>query len=386
VGLSRLVFRNVRRSPLRTLMTVMTVAVMLAAFIFPRSLVEAQEEQIRQTPNDRVVARSSRGWSGTMPLAYSDVIRQLPGIRRSCGSRWAGLRAPGKPDVFFQSYGVEASPCVAMHSEMELPAEQKRAFLEDEHGALLSTALAQTLGVSVGDRVVFDSREFPGTWEVNVSGTFESTREGWGERTIWIHYQRHNRALPQDEQDKLGMISAQIAEPNHGARLAAEIDERFADSQFETLTLEDQVLTASNIGRFRAVLDALDLVSYLILGVVVSMVSNTIAMNVRERTREYGVMRAMGFAPAHVVWLVLGEAALIGLAGGLIGLGISYPLFEGVVSRALQEAMQFPPIVVPRRVAAAALALGAGLSLLAAGIPAYRVSQLGVTQSLRRVA
>ena len=97
-------------------------------------------------------------------------------------------------------------------------------------------------------------------------------------------------------------------------------------------------------------------------------------------------MRAMGFAPAHIVWLVLGEATLIGLAGGLIGLGISYPLFEGVVSRALQEAMQFPPIVVPPRVAGAALALGAGLSLLAAGVPEYRVSQLGVTQSLRRVA
>ncbi len=385
MGLSRLVFRNVRRAPLRTSMTVLTVAVMLAAFIFPRSLVEAQEEQIRQTPNDRVVVRSIMGWGRTIPLGYSEVIGQLAGIRRSCGSRWAGLRAPGKPNVFFQSYGVEAPPCVAMHSEMELPEAHKQAFLADEHGALLSAGLAQALGVSVGGRAVFDNEQFPGTWEVNVSGIFESTREGWGERTIWIHYEHLNRALPPNEQDKLGMISAQIDEPNHGARLAAEIDERFADSQFETLTLEDQVLTASSIGRFRALLDALDLVSYLILGVVMSMVSNTIAMNVRERTREYGVMRAMGFTPAHVVSLVLGEAVLIGFAGGLLGLGISYPLFEGVVSRALQEAMQFPPVVVPPRVAGAAVALGAGLSALAAGLPAYRVSQLGVTQSLRRV-
>jgi putative ABC transport system permease protein len=386
VGLSRLVFRNVRRSPLRTGMTVMTVAVMLAAFIFPRSLVEAQEEQIRQTPNDRVVTRSIMGWGRNIPFGYSEAIRQVPGVEMSCGARWAGFRAPGKPDVFFQSFGVEAAPCVTMHSEMDLPAEQKRAFLEDDHGALLSKALAQALGVSVGARAVFESEMFQGTREVNVSGIFESTREGWGERTLWLHYEHLNRGLPQNEQDKLGMIAAQIVEPNHGARLAAEIDDRFADSQFETLTLEDQVLTASNIGRFRAVLDALDLVSYLILAVVMSMVSNTIAMNVRERTREYGVMRAMGFAPAHIVGLVLGEAVLIGLAGGLIGLGISYPLFEGVVSRALQEAMQFPPIVVPPRVAAAALALGAGLSIVAAGVPAYRVSRLGVTQSLRRIA
>jgi putative ABC transport system permease protein len=132
-------------------------------------------------------------------------------------------------------------------------------------------------------------------------------------------------------------------------------------------------------------LTALDIVSYLVLAVVMSIVGNTLAMNVRERTHEYGVMRAIGFASHQLVLLVLAEAALFGLLGAAIGLGLSYPLFEGVLTRALQDIMVFPKIVIHSRVAWLAVALGVGLSLLAAAVPMYRVAQLRVTDALRRL-
>lgn len=380
---SLLVLRNLGRTPLRTLMT---VAVMLAAFVFPRSLVDAQDEQIRQTPNNRVVARPKLGFGQPLPFTYADSIRQLPGVAGAVGSRPAGFRLPGKDTVFFQSWATEAAPFLAMHDEVVLPAEQKQAWLDNERGALVSHELAEEQGWTLGDRVIFEGSYLPGKWALEVSGIFRSTREGFGRRTVWAHYSFFNRALPPAEQDKLALISAEIHEPNQGGRIASEIDAKFADSQFETLSVEDQVLIASIIGQFRAILDALDAVSYLILIVIVSMVSNTLAINVRERTREYGVLRAIGFAPGALVAMVLVEAALLGLAGGVVGLAISYPLFEGLVSRLLQEAMRFPPIVISWRVALAALLLGAGTSMLAAGLPAYRVGRLGVIESLRRVA
>jgi putative ABC transport system permease protein len=129
----------------------------------------------------------------------------------------------------------------------------------------------------------------------------------------------------------------------------------------------------------------MDVVSYLVLAVVMSIVGNTLAMNVRERTHEYGVMRAIGFGPRQIGLLVLAEATLLGLLGAAIGLGLSYPLFENLVSRALREAMGFPPIVIHRRVAWLAAALGIGLSVLAAAVPVYRVAQLRVTDALRRL-
>jgi putative ABC transport system permease protein len=118
---------------------------------------------------------------------------------------------------------------------------------------------------------------------------------------------------------------------------------------------------------------------------VMSIVGNTLAMNVRERTHEYGVMRAIGFNPRQIGLLVLAEAMLLGLLGAAIGVSISYPLFENLVSRALRDAMSFPPIVIHDRVAWLAVALGVGLSVVAAAAPVYRVAQLRVTDALRRI-
>jgi putative ABC transport system permease protein len=380
-----MVFRNVRRSPLRASMTVLTVAVMLAAFIFPRSLVEAQAEQVRQTPNNRVVARSKEGWAGWMPYGYADRIREQPGVRYACASRWAGLRLPGKDNLFFPSFATEAEPLLAMHTELLIPAEQRQAFLANERGAMVSEQLATELGWKLGDRLVFDSRNAPGQWEVEVVTIFRSQREGFAERMVWIHYGFYNRGLPAEQQDRVGMISAEILEPNQGGRIARELDARFDAAPHQTLTLEDRVMAQANIGTFSAILTALDVVSYLILAVVMSIVGNTLAMNVRERTHEYGVMRAIGFDGRQIGLLVLGEAALIGLLGAAIGVGVSYPLFEKVVSRVLRDSFQFPPIVIPSRVAWLSFGLGIGLSALAAAVPVYRVSQLRVTEALRRI-
>lgn len=382
---SQMVLRNVRRSPLRGCMTVLTVAVMLAAFIFPRTLVEAQEESVRQTPNNRVVVRSKEGWAGWLPYGYADQIREQPGVRHACASRWAGLRLPGRDNVFFGSFATEVQPFLAMHQEVVAPPEQRQAFLGNERGAFVSQQLAAELGWKLGDRVVFDSRNSPGQWEVEIAGIFRSQREGFAERMVWIHYGFFNRGLPAEQQDRVGIVSAEIFEPNQGGRIALELDARFDAAPHQTLTLEDRVMAQANIGTFSAILTALDVVSYLILAVVMSIVGNTLAMNVRERTHEYGVMRAIGFDARQIGLLVLGEAALLGVLGAAVGIGLSYPLFESLVSRVLREAFQFPPIVIPPRVAWLAFSLGVGLSALAAAIPVYRVTQLRVTDALRRI-
>jgi putative ABC transport system permease protein len=384
-GFSRLVVRNFYRSPLRASMTVMTIAIMLAAFIFPRALVNAQEERIRQSPNDRVNVRPKQGWRFTLPIGYADQIREMAGVRTAAASRMIGLQLPGKDKVRFASRATEMRPYLEMVEELETPAEQKQAFLADERGALVTQALATEQGWKLGDRVVFESRDFPGKWEVTIAGICRSLREGFAERQVWLHYHFFDRALPKDQQGRVHWVSTEIFEPNQGGPIAKAIDAHFDAAPDPTWSLEDDVRVQAEIGNFSAILTSLDIVSYLVLAVVMSIVGNTLAMNVRERTHEYGVMRAIGFRSRQLGLLVMGEAALLGLLGAAIGVGLSYPLFEGIVSRALQDAMEFPPIVIHGRVAWLAVALGLGLSMLAAAVPMYRVAQLRVTDALRRL-
>ena len=382
---SRLVVSNFFRSPLRASMTVMTVAIMLAAFIFPRALVNAQEERIRQTPKDRVNVRPKLGWNATLPVGYADQIREMAGVRTASASRMIALRLPGKEKVRFASRATEMEQYLPMMEELEAPAEQKQAFLADERGAFVTESLATEQGWKLGDRVVFESGAFPGQWEVTIAGICRSLREGFAERQVWLHYRYFDRSLPKDAQGRVHWVSTEISEPNQGGHIAKQIDARFDAAPDPTWSLEDDVRVQAEIGNFSAILTALDTVSYLVLAVVMSIIGNTLAMNVRERTHEYGVMRAIGFGAHQLGLLVLAEAALLGLLGAAIGVGLSYPLFEGLLSRALREAMDFPPIVIHQRVAWLALALGMGLSMLAAAVPIYRVAQLRVTDALRRL-
>jgi len=98
------------------------------------------------------------------------------------------------------------------------------------------------------------------------------------------------------------------------------------------------------------------------------------------------MLRAIGFGPRHIYALVLGEAAVLGLCGGALGLGVSYPLLQGVVARVLKERLQWEGFEVPPESALSALAAVLGLALLTAHGPARTASRLEIQTALRRVA
>jgi putative ABC transport system permease protein len=141
------------------------------------------------------------------------------------------------------------------------------------------------------------------------------------------------------------------------------------------------------VGGLAAVLKALNVVSLVILLIVTLILANTLSMSVRERTHEYGVLRAIGFPPGHVRGFILGESLLIALAGGVAGVG----LVELVINHALGPLMEanmsgvFQHFFTPGWVLAVALAAAAALGLVAGGVPAILASRLKITDALRRV-
>src|SRR5690606_31973443 len=138
---------------------------------------------------------------------------------------------------------------------------------------------------------------------------------------------------------------------------------------------------------FGALFTALDVVSVVILGIMMLILGNTIAMGVRERTNEYGVLLALGFRPKHIAGFVVGEALTIGILGGVLGLLLAYPLIEYGMGRWLEENMGawFPYFRIPTEVSVMAMTISATLATIAAVIPAVRASRLNVTEAIRRL-
>jgi putative ABC transport system permease protein len=371
--LLKLSLRNSTRSPARSVMTVLAVAISLLAFVVLRAVSWGWTEQVKQTPQDRVLTRHRMGWGRSLPVNYVQDIGSLPGVKRVLGASWVGLTHPNDPRLRFDAIAEHVQPFVEMHDEVAAPGEQKQAFIADRTGAFASRALAEEFGWQVGDRLRFGGADGQGDIELTLSGIFDSRRHGWGGRAIYFHWEYFNERFSGAQRDRVNMIVAQIENPADGARIARAIDERFEASEDQTTSAEDRAVMAQLVARFGAILEALDLISVLILGVVLLIIGNTVAMGVRERVKEYATLRALGFQPRHIIGSVLGEAAAFGVLGALLCLLVSYPLVEGALARFLQEQASFPAVHVSAEIALAAIGLGALLSMLAALLPARGV-------------
>ena len=386
MSLFRLTVKNASRAPVRGLLTVVAVAITLVAFVLLRTLSAGWTDRIKQTPNNRVVTRHRLGWGRPIPIRYTDIVRHMPGVRRAVGATWLDLRLPEDETARFQTVAVDARDFVDMHYELTAPADQKEAFVQNRLGALVGDELALERGWHLGQQLHFRLPDHPGQeLTLEISAIVKSVRVGFGQRAVWFHWDYFNELLPPEERDQTSLIAAEIEDPKQGARLAKDIDIRFDGEEPQTFSQEDKALNTAIVGRFGAMLSAMNVVSLLVLGVVVLILGNTIALSTRERIREFGTLRAIGFLPQHLVAFVLGEAAVLGLAGGGLGVALAYPLVQGPLSKYLEQEMQVAPLRVATADAVGSLLLGVMLGLLAAGLPALRAGRLQVTQSLSYV-
>ncbi len=197
-----------------------------------------------------------------------------------------------------------------------------------------------------------------------------------------------NEQLPARLKDQVGWVVSRVADPARTAELGAAVDRRFDDRDIQTISMSERAFNASFLGMFSAILRAIDVVSFVILGIMMLILGNTIAMGVRERTREFGTLRAIGFSPGHIGLFVMGEAVFTGLLGGALGLGLGYLLVDRGVGRFVEENMGsfFPYFRVSAGTAATAFALALSTSALAGALPALGASRLKVVDSLRRIA
>ena len=214
--------------------------------------------------------------------------------------------------------------------EIEVPAAQRKAWFENRRGALVGEQLAKQLGWKVGDKVTLAGTIFPGDWEFTLEGIYTAKRRSIDQSSFWFHwkYLNESESLPEPMKDQIGWMVSKVDSAGVAGRVAKDIDHLFESRDTQTLSMSERAMNASFIGMLGSLLTTVDVVSIVILAIMMLILGNTIAMAVRERTREYGVLRAIGFLPKHIATLVLTEAAVIGLCGGVLGVIVCYPLID----------------------------------------------------------
>jgi putative ABC transport system permease protein len=154
--------------------------------------------------------------------------------------------------------------------------------------------------------------------------------------------------------------------------------ERHAGQEDVTLLTQDAVLSSFNL-ILRALTAALAGIAAISLGVAGLGIMNVMLVSVSERTREIGLLKALGTTHAQVVSLFLVEAAILSTAGGVIG------LLTGLgAGNILQRLYPDFPIQCPPWAILAALAVSLSVGLLFGILPARRAARLNPVQALMR--
>lgn len=379
--------RNALRNPFRSGLTVLGVAITIVAFVLLRTVISSWNAAAEFAAKDRIGTRHKVSFVVPLPKRYVDTIRETPGVKQATFMNWFGGKDPRNPDSFFANFTVEPTTFLEVYDELVVPEDQKARWLEDRQGALVGSSLANQLGLKVGDRFTMEGTIYPGEWTVNISGIYTASRKSFDQSSLIFHWDYVNETLPERMRDQVGWIVSRVDDPGRGADVSAAIDRIFDSYDHQTLTMSERALNLSFIGMLSAILDAIDVVSGIILLILVMILANTIAMGVRERTSEYGALRALGFLPKHIRFFIVGESVTLGIVAGLLGLALAVPLVNGGLSRFIEENLggMFPYFRVDTQTIVLALTLSAGLGLIAGLVPAVQAGRLTVANALKRI-
>lgn len=376
---------NLKRKKLRTLLTLLSIAVAFFLFGLLCALKVALVGGVSMAGADRLITRHRVSIIQAIPISYRTRIAAIPGITGIVSQTWFG-GIYQDPKNFFPSVAVEPKALLDMFPEYVLPQDQKDAWFKTRTGAIVGRATATRFGWKIGDRIPLHSpiwRREGGndTWEFDLVGIYDGAKKGTDTSQLFFHYDYFDEGRAFGK-GSISWFTIRVADPAQADQLAARIDQEFANSPAETKTEPEGAFAqgfAQQVGDIGLIVTGiLSAVFFTIL--LVS--GNTIAQSVRERTEELGVLKAIGFSNQLVLRIVLAESCLIAVIGGTLGLGTAWLLtLGGSPAPGLLPVFYIP---APNLILGASLVIVLGL--ITGALPAFQAMRLGVAEALRRQA
>lgn len=377
-----LVLKNCWRNRRRTILTVASIAVSMCLLGVMITMYDAF--YLRAPSADealRLVVRNRVSLAVEIPLSYRDRIRHVPGVQEVMIMNWFGgvYKDSRDPKNMFARFAVEPEKMFAIFGEMRVPEDQKKAFLQDRTGCLIGRDLGNSLGFKIGDRIPIVGDIYPGNFEFTVRAIYDWPRAS---DNLYFNKEYLDQSLPPGRRGRVGMFYVRIDDPGNTGRITSEVDEMFRNSPAETKTETEQAFSVGFLSLLGNVKMFLMAIAGAVTFTILLVSANTMAMSVRERVREVGVLKTLGFAPAAVLGLILGEAVSISLAGGLAGYVVSMGLMRVVAKSPFGIFLPAIPAVQPR-IAAACLLVAGLVGFLSALLPALGASRMPIVQALR---
>ncbi len=375
-----LIWRNLMRKKLRTWLNLLSIFIAFLLFGALLAVKTAFEAGVELAGLDRLITIHKVSLIQPLPESYGPKMLAVDGVADVASAVWFG-GVYKDPKNFFAQIAVDPEPYLRMYPEVQLPEEQKEAWLRNRTGAVVGRQTAERFDWQVGDRIPIQGNIWrtpdDSAWEFTIEGIYDAEK-GFDTTNFFFHHKYLTETT--GVEGIVGWYLLRIEDPDRSAEIAQQVDKLFANSPAETKTSTEKAFSqgfANQVGNIGKIVVSVLIVVFFTLLLVSG---NTMALSVRERINELGVLKTLGFTHSQVMGMVLGESYLVTLLGGGSGLAMITWLTR---SFDLGGAM-LPTLYLPW----SGVWLGIVVMLLMGGIagviPAYQAQRLSIVDALRR--
>ncbi len=381
MNLLKYIARNTFRHKLRTSLTVLGMAIVVLAYCLLRTVVAAWYAGVEASSPNRLITRNAVSLIFPLPISYLNRIREVPGVVAVTYGRWFGGIYINEKN-FFPQFAIDAEHYLDLYPEFLIPEKQLEAFKKDRRGCIAGRLIAKKYGWKIGDTITIRGTIFPGTWDFILKGIYRGRDRGTDETQFFFHWDYLNESLKQTapfRADHVGWFVVEIEDPGRAAEISKKIDAMFQNSLAETLTETEKAFQMGFVSMTEAIVVAIKIISYVVICIILVVLSNTMAMTARERTREYGVLKTLGFQGPFLFKLIIGESLFIALTGGILGIILSFP-----AARLFAKSLEtfFPIFNLSAETLASGLSSAVIVGFLSGILPGIRASKTGIVESL----
>ena len=382
--LLKLIFRNALRHKLRTFLTILGLALAVMAFGLIRTFITAWYSGADAAAPDRLATRNAVSIIFPLPLAYKEQIEKIDGVEEVTYANWFG-GIYVDPQNFFANFAVDPPTFFKIYPEYLVKPEYMEAFIGERKAVLVGRKLADRFNWKIGDQVNLIGTIYPGDWPFVIRGIYTGKDETIDETLFMFRWDYLDETMRQTMPGRAGQIGwyvIRISDANRAAEISELIDARFDNSLAETLTETEKAFQLGFVQMAGTIITGLQIISGLIIGIILLVLANTMAMSARERIPEYAYLKTIGFRAFHLIGLVGGESLFIAGLGAITGLILLF-----LVSRPIAIAISaFFPVFKLQPVTLI-LALGASVvvGLTAAIFPVTRAVRMKIIEGLRVV-
>ena len=371
-------FRNKRRSILTLLsigFSLLLLTVMMTIWrAFYLSDGSAESAQ-------RLIVRHKVSLAQFLPIADRERIRSIPGVKQVVNETWfGGQYKDDKAENFFAQFGTDPQELFLVMTDFHIPADQLEAWQKDRAGCVADAELAKKYGWKIGDRIPIKGTIFPLNLDLTLRGIYTAA-----EPTESLYFNN----IYMDEgyariKGYVGFFGVLADAPAAVPQVAKDIDAAFRNTDRPTKSESEKAFNLDWIAMLGNV-KAFILSSCAAVVFATLLVSaNTMAMSIRERTREVALLKTLGFTRGTVLGLFMSEAVALATVGGLLGaVGATGIIF--VLSHSSQMGLFLAGIKPNVATIALAVLVGATVGLVSSFVPAYNASRGNIVEGLRHI-